>query len=408
MERADTERVLNYLISGGVVAYQRAIAHAVGDALAGLLFSQLWYWSGRQPDDREGWFFMTQEQILVETAITRREQETCRRKLRELGILDEELRGHPAKLWYRINVRGVIQLIENTEDLQDGGKRQTRMAENAKQGWRKTPNKDGGKRQPSKNTSKNTSKTSATSPQPLATNSIRDEEREVGQKKAYLDRGRVSGATESPQINSEVTSNTEGADAADVFIFLVKELVAHGVGRSVAETLARSKPNTCKRCLEYLPYVKYRTTEGAWLANAIKDEFGPPAAYVQAMAEQTRKDQEARREHLKDADKTGKDSPECQKRARLVERYGQLEKMQPRAYAAFMEHLKNERARAEHFARNLSAGGREKYLGTFDGPERRLEIFEEWLKKVSPTFPELCSPGASVRLASQGLTDPGR
>ena len=55
MDRKDSELALNYLVSAGVVAYQRAIAHAVGDALAGLFFSQLWYWAGRQPDDRDGW-----------------------------------------------------------------------------------------------------------------------------------------------------------------------------------------------------------------------------------------------------------------------------------------------------------------------------------------------------------------
>ena len=83
----------------------------MGHALAGLLFSQLWYWSGRQPDDRDGWFYMTQAQIFEETAITRREQETCRRKLRHLGILEEALRGHPAQLWYRINVTAVVDLL---------------------------------------------------------------------------------------------------------------------------------------------------------------------------------------------------------------------------------------------------------------------------------------------------------
>ena len=100
--------------------------------LAGLLFSQLWYWSGRQPEERKGWFFMTQDQILTETAMTRREQETSRRKLRDLGILEEERRGRPARLWYRINVKKVVQLIENTAQFKCGG-------ENANLVWRKTP-----------------------------------------------------------------------------------------------------------------------------------------------------------------------------------------------------------------------------------------------------------------------------
>jgi len=156
--KQDTEVALGHLMSGGVVAYQRAVAHAVGDALAGLLFSQLCYWSGRQPDDRDGWFYMTQAQIFEETAISRREQETSRRKLRSLGILEECLRGHPAQLWYRINIPAVVDLLEKAGGSRPGGKRQASMAESAKLEWRKAPNWNGGKRQ---TLSKNTTKRSA-------------------------------------------------------------------------------------------------------------------------------------------------------------------------------------------------------------------------------------------------------
>jgi len=67
---------------------------------------------------------------------------------------------------------------------------------------------------------------------------------------------------------------TAGADAAAVC--LAEELVGHGVGRAAARRLALEKPEVCRRCLEYLPFAKFRTTSGAWLANAIRDEYGPP------------------------------------------------------------------------------------------------------------------------------------
>ena len=89
-DQDDTNAIVNYLLSEGIVAYQRGLARAVGDHSAGLLLSQFWYWAERQPEERDGWFFMTQEQIYDETVLTRREQETARRKLRDLGVLEKE------------------------------------------------------------------------------------------------------------------------------------------------------------------------------------------------------------------------------------------------------------------------------------------------------------------------------
>ena len=363
------------------MAYQRAIAHAVGDALSGLLFSQLWYWTGRQPEDRNGWFFMTQEQITAETAITRREQETCRRKLRGLGILEEARRGHPAKLWFRINVRAVIQLIEKTARSQNGGKRQTSMAENAILDWRKAPYKNGGKRHPSKNTTKRSSKTSAASGGAIAVVCVGNAENPAGDE-------RMPGVSASPGKEAPGELGV-GVDAAAA---LIETLVLHGVGRTVAEKLARLKPEVCKRCLEYLPYAKYRTTKGAWLANAIAEEFGPPAGYEKAVARQLKEEKMARGEGVENARQRAKEAQHRTQNARLIERYGRMEKERPGAKAAFMEHLQRERARAERFANNLSAAGRERYFRAFDSQEGRLRVFAEWL-----------SQGGNLAIAEVGL-----
>jgi len=327
-------------MSGGVVAYQRALAHAVGDALAGLLFSQLWYWSGRQPDDRDGWFYMTQAQILEETAITRREQETSRRKLRELRILEEDLRGHPAQLWFRINVRAVVELLEKRGGNQYGGKHPVSMAESAKLEWRKAPNWNGGKRQTlSKNTTKSSAKNSAAAP--------------------------PSGAT-------------SGEDAAAGG--LTEDLVAHGVGRAAAQRLALEKPEVCKRCLEYLPFARFRRTKGAWLANAIRDEYGPPEGYVQAKERKEREAELRDAEAAKSERKSRQDARRREKNARLSETLSQMEKEQGQALAAFTEYVDRERLRVARIAAHLSAERREEQLTVLASPERRLELLEQWLK----------------------------
>lgn len=87
-----------------------------------------------------------------------------------------------------------------------------------------------------------------------------------------------SGRTYNTETTAEITPAAEPAvDAA-----LVDELVRHGVGRAVARRLVREKPEVCRRCLDYPPFADYRTTPGAWLAHATRDEYGPPMAYLAA------------------------------------------------------------------------------------------------------------------------------
>jgi hypothetical protein len=340
MNRRDSEIAINYLMSAGVVAYQRAIAHAVGDALAGLFFSQLWYWAGRQPEDRDGWFFMTQEQLFAETALSRREQETSRRKLRELGILEEDLRGHPAKLWYRVNVPAVIQLLENSPRPQFGGKRQTSLYENAKLARTNPPNKYGGKRQTSKISTKNSAKTSAAS---VANTSHAGEE-------------------------------TPAADS------LVKELIAKGVGCSVATRLAKEKPGVCRRCLEYLPFARYRTSPGAWLANAIRDEYGPPEGFIEAKRQQEQTLAREKREAALTARLSRQDSLQRENLARAGETLARLEQEQGEAFRAFRGYVAQERRKAERMVSQLSASRQAEYLSSFDAGEHRVELFRRWLE----------------------------
>jgi hypothetical protein len=174
---------------------------------------------------------------------------------------------------------------------------------------------------------------------------------------------------------------------------LIGELVSHGVSRSAARRLARGKPEVCRRCLEYLPYAIVKTTKGAWLANAIEHEFGPPEAYEKAMAQRAREEQARKREQRENARETHQEARSDRKAARLRERYRQMEKEQGEAYRAFAEHLERQRARAAQFAGHLSEAGRQQYLAAFDTTERRLEVFEDWLgRQPSPEHP-LPSPG---------------
>jgi hypothetical protein len=146
----------------------------------------------------------------------------------------------------------------------------------------------------------------------------------------------------------------------------------------VAARLVREKPDVCRRCLEYLPYAEVRTTKGAWLANAIRDEYGPPERF-----ERARKEREARSRKRGRSQKTRQDHEDANRREndeRVREAYGRMEEARGGAYTAFNSYVKEKRAQAERIASHLSPRRREEHLAAFDEEERRLLLFEEWLR----------------------------
>lgn len=76
--------------------------------VAAVFLSQLVYWHNRMDG---GWMYKTQSDISAETALTRDEQETARKRLVALGVLEEKLRGIPAIMHYRINTERLEALL---------------------------------------------------------------------------------------------------------------------------------------------------------------------------------------------------------------------------------------------------------------------------------------------------------
>lgn len=166
---------------------------------------------------------------------------------------------------------------------------------------------------------------------------------------------------------------------------LVDELVHEGVGRSSAVRFAREKPETCRRCLEYLPYARIRTTKGAWLANAIRDEYGPPPGFEEERARRSREREAESRRLTQTARQAHGLAIREEKTAKLESAYRQLEETQGEALAAFNEYVRAERARTARIAHHLSAERRAEILAAFERPERRLELFEAWMDSSLPT-----------------------
>lgn len=106
-----------------VIAFHRPLADVAGGATGGLFLSQLLYWSDKGSDP-DGWIYKTQAEWTEETALTRWEQERARKVLREKGILEEQRRDVPARLYYRLNIDALASMLNHA--LKDEGSPRTR------------------------------------------------------------------------------------------------------------------------------------------------------------------------------------------------------------------------------------------------------------------------------------------
>lgn len=157
-----------------MVGYHPVFRKISGSVGAAVLLSQIWYWNmngkngeSRIPEDRDGWFFKSMDEIAHETGMSRSEIETARKKLVSLSLLEEERRGVPAKLWFRLNVDKIIDEINACfgPKSQFATIRRTSSPQSRDQDGRFTADKDAESwRTISENTSENTSDTLLSSP----------------------------------------------------------------------------------------------------------------------------------------------------------------------------------------------------------------------------------------------------
>ncbi|AXC73032.1 hypothetical protein DOE59_16555 [Salmonella enterica subsp. diarizonae serovar 48:i:z] len=95
--------------------------------VAAVFLSQMVYWHNRMDG---GWMYKTQADITSETALTRDEQETARKRLVALGVLEEARRGVPATMHYRINTERLeALLLETAKPEKKGAQEKTRLRE---------------------------------------------------------------------------------------------------------------------------------------------------------------------------------------------------------------------------------------------------------------------------------------
>jgi hypothetical protein len=74
------------MLPNRVVGYSPDLAHIVGGATTGLFLSQLLFLSDKGANP-EGWVYKSEQEMGKETGLTKREQQTARRKLLSLGVI---------------------------------------------------------------------------------------------------------------------------------------------------------------------------------------------------------------------------------------------------------------------------------------------------------------------------------
>lgn len=136
---------------GTVVAYYPRIALALKSVNAAIFLAQFIYWEGKQKNE-EGWIYKTMEEIRKETGLSRNEQETARKRLKELNILEEKRMGIPAKLYFRFNWDVLDKILSEFEDEEEGGNNEdcenepaNKIAENQQTRLQETCKQDCGK-----------------------------------------------------------------------------------------------------------------------------------------------------------------------------------------------------------------------------------------------------------------------
>lgn len=118
------------------IAFNRDFV-CLGIGITGALFlSQAIYWSKRTKDEH-GWFYKTQEEWEEETGMTRYEQETARKKLKSIKVLEEKKAGVPARIFYRVNDEKLHEILLATKNAEMS---QSSLGKSLKQEWGNTPN----------------------------------------------------------------------------------------------------------------------------------------------------------------------------------------------------------------------------------------------------------------------------
>jgi len=100
---------------------------------AGIYLRQLVFWTGKKSIDPD-WIYKTEEEMEAETGLRRRGQREARKVLGSYEVLQELYRGLPRKLWYRVDLVKLAELLEEPGGAMNQWKRGRRYSKDPDSG----------------------------------------------------------------------------------------------------------------------------------------------------------------------------------------------------------------------------------------------------------------------------------
>jgi hypothetical protein len=149
---ADQYALMKSLLQDRPIAFHPAMARILGGIHEALFFQQIAYWSGKGADP--DWIYKTSEEVREETTLNRYQQDKARATLKRLGVLREERRGLPARMYYQVQWPVVFRLLGAATQIVEG--EQTRMSKVAKQDRPPSADQNADSGQTSKSTTEST------------------------------------------------------------------------------------------------------------------------------------------------------------------------------------------------------------------------------------------------------------
>ena len=106
------------MLPNRVVGYSPDLARIVGGATTGLFLSQLLFLSDKGANP-EGWVYKSEQEMGKETGLTKREQQTARRKLLALGVIAIMRGGWKNTYHFKVLWEKLYQVITGFQRLQN-------------------------------------------------------------------------------------------------------------------------------------------------------------------------------------------------------------------------------------------------------------------------------------------------
>lgn len=108
--RHDQHEAMKRVLTSPVAYYYPMLGRICESMKAGLFLSIAMVRS-QEAHDSEGWFCQSCERWTEELCLTRTEQQTARRLLRQRGFLHERTAGIPRRLYFRVDLDAIIEAV---------------------------------------------------------------------------------------------------------------------------------------------------------------------------------------------------------------------------------------------------------------------------------------------------------